>query len=306
MSTGLPFTVLGGYLGAGKTTLVNELLRNAEGLRLAVLVNDFGSVNIDVDLIAEHDRDTINLANGCICCSLVDGLAQTISGVLERSAEFDHVVIEASGVADPAKIAHYGQMYEMPLDGIIVMADAEQVRDKAADKFVGETVVRQFSQADLILVNKTDLVSDTDLTSLHTWLGDLAPDAPRIETQQSKVALDVLLGSHESRGARTIQTDGAEHEDHALSHQTWTMERIGLLSRSDIERFAVALGPNIYRAKGFVHLDEDPATQFVFQRVGARWTLEPGAPWDDQERITRMVLIGRSGAVEDESIEGLL
>ena len=118
MTGSLPFTVIGGYLGAGKTTLLNHLLTNARGLRVAVLVNDFGSVNIDVDLIRSHDGDTINLANGCMCCSLVGGFAQAIGQVRNRAESFDHVVIEASGVADPAKIAQYGQMYELPLDGI--------------------------------------------------------------------------------------------------------------------------------------------------------------------------------------------
>lgn len=111
MNTNIPFTVLGGYLGAGKTTLLNHLLTNTQGLRIAVLVNDFGSVNIDVGLIRSHAGDTINLANGCMCCSIANNFALVMKELGDRRQDFDHIVIEASGVANPGKIAQYGQMY---------------------------------------------------------------------------------------------------------------------------------------------------------------------------------------------------
>ena len=140
-SGAIPVTVIGGYLGSGKTTLLNALLRGGHGRRLAVLVNDFGSINIDADLITAHGGDTISLANGCICCSLQDNLGTTLHSLAARSDPPDQIVIEASGVADPSRIGHYAMSLPgLHLDAVIVVADAEGIRRQARDKYVGDIV----------------------------------------------------------------------------------------------------------------------------------------------------------------------
>jgi G3E family GTPase len=303
---GLPFTVIGGYLGAGKTTLLNHLLTNARGLRVAVLVNDFGSVNVDAALLRSHDGETIDLANGCLCCSLVNGFAQAIGAIRDRSDTLDHMVIEASGVADPGKIAQYGQMYDLPLDGIVVVVDAEQVRTQAENKYVGDTVLRQFTQADLIVLNKTDLVSADVLADLRTWLSELAPGTPIIEAVGARVPVEVLLGAHERGTPVASVAEDRQTVEHGQMFETWTLERAVPLSRQDVERFASGLGEDIYRAKGFVCLRDDPDRRYVFQQVGARWTLEPGRAWGTEARHTRLVVIGRQGATSVASLDGLL
>jgi G3E family GTPase len=301
----LPFTVIGGYLGAGKTTLLNHLLTNAAGLRIAVLVNDFGSVNIDADLIRSHDGETISLANGCLCCSLVNGFARAIGEIRARADAFDHMVVEASGVADPAKIAQYGQMYELPLDGILLVVDAEQVRIQAVDKYVGDTVLRQLAQADLILLNKTDLVSPEALSSLRVWLAEQAPATPMIETVRSEVPLDVLLGARKHRPPEAARLQDIQPLDHSDAYRTWTLERTDPLSREDLERFASGFGEHLYRAKGFVHLREDPARRYLYQQVGARWSLEAGSAWGEDTASTLVVLIGAAHAAGTEALDML-
>jgi G3E family GTPase len=306
----LPFTVIGGYLGAGKTTLLNHLLTNTAGMRLAVLVNDFGAVNIDIDLIQSHDGETLSLANGCMCCSLVNGFAQAIGEIEKRAGSFDHLVIEASGVALPAKIAQYGQMYRLPLDGILVVVDAEQVRTQAEDKYVGDTVLRQLAQADLLILNKTDLVPPETLAELRAWLAERSPGTPLVETVRSEVPLDVLLGAGADRAKVGGHAEHAhhdlDHDHHASTHQTWTLERSEPLTRPDLERFASALAGDIYRAKGFVLLHEDPNRRHVYQQVGARWSLEPSEPWGEDQRRTRLVVIGRAGAVTADGLAALI
>lgn len=313
--TQLPVTVIGGYLGAGKTTLLNHLLTNTKGLRIAALVNDFGSINIDVDLIRNHDGDTINLSNGCMCCSLVNGFALAIGQIRDRADQFDRIVIEASGVADPGKIAQYGQMYQLPLDGILVVADAEQVRIQAQNKYVGDTVMRQFTQADLILLNKVDLVSAADLTDLRTWLAELAPGIPVIESVQSQVPIEVLLGAWESCASLPISHElhdplSIEPQfrlaDHSLTFETWTIERSSPMNQQSLSHFALGLGEDIYRAKGFVCLQDDLERRYVYQRVGSRWSLEPGTFWENERPQTRLVVIGRRGATSAEAIAALL
>ena len=304
----IPFTVIGGYLGAGKTTLLNHLLANTRGLRIAALVNDFGSVNIDAELIRDHDGETMNLANGCLCCSLVNGFAVAIRSIGSQSERFDRIVIEASGVAYPEKIAQYGQMYRLPLDGIVVLADAEQVRTQAENKYVGDTVVRQFAQADLIVLNRTDLVSAGAAADLRSWLRALAPCTPIVEAVHSNVPLDVLLGWHDER---TLSTDAAyrrpTRDDHHLdAFETWTIERTTPCSRDDLKRFAATLGPHIYRAKGFVHLGEDPLRSYLYQQVGQRLSLAPDTPWKPDSRRTRLVVIGRRGATDVLSLHSRL
>ena len=130
----IPFTVIGGFLGAGKTTLLNRLLAGAQGRRFAVLVNDFGALDIDGDLIAQHGGNTIALANGCLCCTIGDSLVQTLMDLLDRAQAIDHIVVEASGVADPGRIADLGVLDErLRHDGVVVVVDAAEVRARAAE-----------------------------------------------------------------------------------------------------------------------------------------------------------------------------
>src|SRR5260221_6929532 len=153
MSGQIPVTVIGGSLGAGKTTLLNRLLSQAQGVKLAVLVNDFGSVNIDAGLIASRDGETISLANGCVCCTIGDNLGLALHNLAERPDGPEHIVIEASGVADPAKIAHYAASHpRLALDSIVVVADAETVQERSHDKYVGDLVRLQLAGADVIVL----------------------------------------------------------------------------------------------------------------------------------------------------------
>src|SRR5207344_1906043 len=165
-----PFTVIGGFLGAGKTTLLNRLLRRDSGRRFAVMVNDFGALDIDSRLVVDHGGDTIALANGCLCCSIGDSLVTTLLALLERPQRFDHIVVEASGVADPGRIADLAVLDpRLVRDGVIVVVDAETVRQRAEDRRVGDTIARQLAAADLLVLNKIDLAHD--LPALRAWLG---------------------------------------------------------------------------------------------------------------------------------------
>src|SRR6185295_18755166 len=173
----IPLTVIGGYLGAGKTTLLNQLLRHNAGRRLAVVVNDFGSINIDAALITAHDGETMSLANGCICCTLANGFLTTLTQLKARPDPPEQIIVEASGVADTLKIGQYGHMPGFRLDGIIVLADAETVRRRSRDRYVGRTVIRQLQGADFLILTKPDLVGDADRNAVRAWLQQAAPQA---------------------------------------------------------------------------------------------------------------------------------
>lgn len=289
------FTVIGGYLGAGKTTLLNHLLTEAHGLRAAVLVNDFGEVNIDAALIAAHDGDTISLANGCMCCSLTGGFAQAINTVLAHSDRLDAIVVEASGVAEPGKIAHYGQMYDLPLDSVIVVVDAERIREQAVNKYVGDVVLLQLSQADIILLNKMDCVTADQLAEVRNWLGGTAPGIPIFETVRSSAPLDLILGrGPTTRPEQPLRFIG-QRLDHEKLHRTWIIRRDRPVPRAAIERLANRMGRRIFRAKGFVQLAGDPARRYLLQQVGRRWTLEEAGGWDGTPPRTEIVCIGPPG-----------
>ena len=173
--------VLGGWLGAGKTTLVNRLLRAADGERIAVVVNDIGEVNLDVELIAARDGDTVELTNGCICCSIGDSLAVTLRDLVLASQssdrQLDRLVVEASGVAEPDRVAAYGDRRRIRPDGIVVAVDATDVVTRAADPACGPLVLRQVRAADLLVVTKADLVPDGGLGAM-AWCTEIAPDVP--------------------------------------------------------------------------------------------------------------------------------
>ena len=193
MTGRVPVVVLGGWLGAGKTTVVNHLLRHAQGRRIAVLVNDFGDVPIDADLIEGRlASDVLALAGGCICCSVGSDLVGTLSGLLGGDAPPDVVLVECSGVALPASVARTARLVpQAEIDGIVVLVDAEQFPAWVADPYVGDTARSQAVQADLVVVTKTDLA---DPAAARRSLRSIAAAAPVVEAARGDVPIDVVLG----------------------------------------------------------------------------------------------------------------
>jgi len=275
----LPITVIGGYLGAGKTTLVNHLLRNADGVRLAILVNEFGELPIDEDLIEAEDDDIIAIAGGCVCCSYGNDLTLAMLDLLKMNPPPDHVLLEASGVALPGAIGSSISLINgYQLDGIIVLADAETVREQANDTYVGDTIIRQIGDADLIVLNKSDLLSDTKLTETQAWLKEQSPDIEIISACHSALPPETLLQSFLGRETQ-------QQSNH--THQVNIFETASFPIHKPVYAEVLAKGLadaelNIVRAKGFV--ENTNGEKVSIQVVGRRWTVTP-APSNGTNRL---------------------
>lgn len=293
----IPFTVIGGYLGAGKTTLLNHILHNSDGCRFALIVNDFGSINIDAELIESQDGDTINLANGCVCCSLAGGFVLAINTLLERDPLPEQIIVEASGVADPHKVAQYGHLPGLTLDGVIVVADAETVRQKARDKYVGQTVIRQLQSADVLILNKVDLVDDPTRAAVRAWMSERAPDARLIEAEQAIVPVQMLLGLALDHPSPSQYDAGLDHT-HDADYETWSFTSAKPLKRATFEDFVTDLPAGIIRAKGILLLADEAEQRFIFQLVGKRWHIKPSGEWAGREPCSQLVLIGLPGSID--------
>jgi len=276
----IPFTVIGGFLGAGKTTLLNRVLHESRGVRYAVLVNDFGDLNVDAGLVAAHDGETIALANGCLCCSIGDSLVDTLLGLMERAQAVDHIVVEASGIADPKRIGDIARIDPaLAYDGIIVLADAAAVRAHAADGRIGDTIMRQLAVADLVVVNKVDRVGEAQLAELERWLATAAPHAPRLRACRGELPLSVLLG----RGAGAPLATGAQPPAapaHEQQYRRALLAACGPIRREVLARFLDALPPSVLRVKGMLRIDGE-ADPMLLQRVGRSWEL---STWPRQTR----------------------
>lgn len=202
----LPVTLIGGYLGAGKTTLVNQLLRHADGMRIAVLVNEFGEMPIDDDLIEARDEDLISIAGGCICCSFGNDLIAALETVSALSPRPDHIVIEASGVALPAPIANTIELLEgLTLAGVCVLVDSTTILTARKDDYIGDTIERQLTDADLIVLTKCDVVSAAQTQTIQDTLSQTWPTTPQIIAQNGSVSSAVLLG-HIATGRTRVLT----------------------------------------------------------------------------------------------------
>jgi G3E family GTPase len=274
-----PFTVIGGFLGAGKTTLLNRLLRAETGRRFAVLVNDFGALDIDSRLVVEHGGDTVALANGCLCCTIGDSLVTTLLALLEKPDRFDHIVVEASGVADPGRIADLGVLDpRLVRDGVIVVVDAGSVQERAADRRVGDTITRQLAAADLLLLNKTDLADD--VAALRCWLSMQSP-APVLEARHADVSIDLLFG--------LPRLGGAAPADAPDAFASWSYEWAEPVERDVVLGMLRTAG--VLRAKGIVRFADRPARRSVIHQVGNRLDIAEGEPWRESE-TSRLVLLG--------------
>ncbi len=296
MDSKIPVTVIGGYLGAGKTTLLNGLLTGGHGKRLAVLVNDFGSVNIDASLIETNDGDTISLSNGCVCCSIADDLGQALSDIAAWQEPPDQVFIEASGVADPEKIARYGRGwpgFELAL--VLTLIDAETIRSRAQDKFVGGLVVRQMQAADIIVLNKIDLVQEKVREALDRWIEMRTDGQKVIAANHAHVPPDLLL-SHDPasivQGAENMREVSLMDPDHSHQFATSVFKTEHLISGERLGAVLDSLPASVIRAKGFVTLAEAPQKRHILQMVGRRWTLMPEKETSTQLSGTVITLIG--------------
>jgi G3E family GTPase len=298
----LPVTVVGGYLGAGKTTLMNHVLRNAGGRRLTVLVNDFGEIAIDAELIVARDGDTMTLANGCVCCSIGGDLYKALVAALDRRPRADALLIEASGVAEPARIADIARAEpDLVMDGIVVVVDAETWTARAADPLVGGTVARQVAAADLLVLNKADLVPEADLAKVEAQLRKIAPAATLVRATHAEVPAALAL---DLETTNEIEITGGAHT-HEDAFARWSFAGSTTIDRAALEAFLARLPAGVHRLKGFVTLAGEDAPVLV-HAVGRRATVTPAPPDTARAPGCRLVAIGPRGAFDPTALDTLV
>ncbi|MCP5001903.1 MAG: GTP-binding protein [Hyphomicrobiales bacterium] len=292
----LPVTIISGYLGAGKTTLVNHLLRHADGRKLMVLVNDFGDLAIDADLIQSQDDDLVTLSNGCVCCSLGSDLFQTFCTVLDRAPRPDHLVIEASGIARPGNIANIARAEpDLHLDGTVTLVDAELIEDNLADPQIASALMEQISAADLLLVNKADLVTELRLAEIRRMLGEICDETQVLGCSNGAVAPDAILGA--GNGSRAGEQPSYDHA-HSQNYVRWSHEATGVFDLEKLKAGLAALPRGVLRFKGIIQSGDGPV---AVHRVGRRLSvnrIDGPAPSTSQ-----MVAIGLQGQMDPAAIE---
>jgi G3E family GTPase len=331
--------VLGGYLGAGKTTLLNHLLRHAQGRRIAVMVNDFGDIGIDADLIESTDGEVMNLSGGCICCSVGSDLVAALMALPQRVPPPDLVLIETSGVALPGSVARGARLAPgIEIDAVVVLVDAETIRLRANDRHVGDTVMQQLAEADLLVLNKIDLIDKPALDATRHWLAGIAPHARLIESVEAGIPAELILGlADESEASPSplsslsslstlTPTADPSPGDAASAFDPDSGERrlrptrsmaagdrfetfsFHIAGRLDAQALAAALcdpAKGVLRAKGLVHGLDGQA--LLIQTVGARSRVSPAAGGlIGAGQPARLVVIGLRDTLDAGQIEALL
>ncbi|MFN8027130.1 MAG: GTP-binding protein [Acidimicrobiia bacterium] len=263
----LPVTVVGGYLGAGKTTLVNHVLRNAQQ-PVAVLVNDFGDLAVDASLVTGNDGDVLSFANGCVCCDLSDGFVAALDRVRAARPGPERVLVEASGVGDLATLAGYASLPGLRLDATVCVSDAETVRERCSDRWVGDLVVAQLRGADLVVCNKIDLVDDAARHDVHAFLASTAPGAVVLDAVRGEVDLDVLFDQGTDDDPGRIHPH--HHEDAHVTFESWTIDFASVPTLTTLHDTLDQLPPTVVRAKGVVRVDDNGRQRVLLVQVVGR------------------------------------
>jgi G3E family GTPase len=317
----IPVTILTGFLGAGKTTLLNRILNGNHGLKVAVLVNDFGSLNIDAKLVVGIGSDVISLANGCVCCTIRDDLVATVMQTISRPERPEYIVLEASGVAEPSSLA---MTFNNPsfrdhirLDSILCVVDAEQVFVAAETM---ELKTFQMACADMVILNKVDLVDRDQIGKIKEWLDSRFHRYRLIEARHADVPLPVLLSvgrfdaerldleahADERRWAEPNCRHEHHHHDHSKAFSTWSYETDRPLSLEALREAASKLPVNIYRAKGVIYTTDDPERRAVLQVVGRRVDIALADAWGERTPRTQIVAIGAVAAMDGEALRAAI
>ena len=288
----IPVTVIGGFLGAGKTTLVNHLLRTATR-RYAVLVNDFGAVDVDAALVRSWDGGVLSLANGCVCCSIGPDLGDTLDRLARRDPAPEHVLVEASGVSDPWRIAQLVKLEpSVTLDAVLVLVDATAFPGQLADRYLTDTLERQLARADLIVLNKCDAAAPDPAEAAVRLL---RPDARMIRVAHAELPEALLAGP--ARPDAPASRFAAEAPAHPF--RSWVWRDPAPFDASQLARMLNGLPPSVLRVKGFCQVGPDGG-QHLLQLAGRRWTLLPAAGEDDA-----LVVIGTADMPSSSELDAL-
>lgn len=304
-----PVTILTGYLGAGKTTLVNRILHGDHGVRVAVLVDDFGAVNIESRLIVGVEGEMVTLANGCICGPIRGDLVEVVYGLLQIDKPPQNIIIETSGVADPVHVVltfnRSVLRSKAQIDSIMAVVDAEHITEVQGKP---ENLLRdQIRVADFVIINKIDLISEGNLKRVRNWVNAVVPTARILEAEYADVPIDLILGIGTYNPQRAFDKSGHgvhvhtleemgdyEHHDHSLVYGTWTWRCDEPLAFTKVRQVLDELPATVFRAKGFLYLQEFPDRQVILQIVGRRASLTLGDTWAETAPGTELVLIGES------------
>lgn len=268
----IPVSVIGGYLGSGKTTLINQLLRNADGRKLAVLVNEFGALPIDADLIEAQSDTMISISGGCVCCSYGNDLIQALLEISKLESAPDHILIESSGVALPGAIAASVSINgNFEIAGIITVVDSEIILEQASNEYIGDTIERQLGDSDIVLLNKCDLVDEVHLAYLESWLVEKALYATAVRVTYASLPNSIVLQDY----VRDTRKQNISFNSHTNIFESQVIEFSKEYDANIVAQKLADPEFNLLRSKGFV---PTPSGLQAIQTVGRRWSVTDAPP----------------------------
>jgi len=297
----LPVTLLAGFLGSGKTTLLNYILKQNHGKRIAIIENEFGEIGIDSEFVIGADDDIFEMSNGCICCSIRGDLIETLNRLLERQQKFDYILIESTGLASSGPIAQAFLIEDeisksLFLDGIVTLVDAKHISKNLNEQ---EVVWEQIAFANVILLNKADLVTKPEMEKLEKQIRQINPTAKVCKTTNAVIDLDKILnigGFDLNNTLETIAFDTHQHE----TGETISSVSLSFPGHVDPDRLNLWLqmlliqeGMNVFRAKGILNV-EGSSERYLFQSVYMMFEGRFDKPWGSNSPLNKMVFIGQN------------